>query len=99
MDADAVRGYLVKILEDVQSDSGCAPVSITGSTYPLTDLGSFDSKTWPAAVTELSQATGISIPAQKNIFIGDRRQRLTVDEIVDVVCSFEGASVRASAVA
>lgn len=97
MDPDAVRSSLVEVLEGIQADSDYAPTPINGSTCPLSDLGGFDSKTWPVAVTQLSQATGIAIPPRKNIFVAaDGKRRLTVDEIVDGVCRLAAAPAAAA---
>src|SRR5947209_1753205 len=95
MDEERVRVQLVEVLQTIQRESGYGEVSLAGDTCPLDDLEGFDSKIAPVAITLLTQATGISIPNRKNIFVGrDGRQHLTVDQIVHDVCNVAREKVR-----
>lgn len=93
MDPATVKTRLIEVLQSIQTDSGYPPVPIDGATCPLSDLEGFDSKMVPVAIAELSDATGISIPNEKNVFAAKNgRERFTVDQIVQEVCKLAVAA-------
>lgn len=91
MNPDDVRDHLTAVLNQAQATVEGAPVPITGATCPLTDVPGLDTKTLPAVITMLAEATGLAIPNDKNIFISPSGQKLTVDQIVTKVCSIAGS--------
>lgn len=81
MDQAKVEMQLIKILEQIQAASKQPGPTITASTQPINDLPGFDSKIWPAAISMLAAALGISLPVDENIFVSrDGKRRLTVRE-------------------
>ena len=93
MNSDHVRTKLIEVIEGIQTASGVPPVALTGSTCPLKDLQGFDSKIWPVAVSLLAQATGLTIPNEKNIFLSaDGKERLTIDQIAAEVCKLASSA-------
>jgi hypothetical protein len=87
MSPEEVRGHLIAILDQVQATSDGTPVPITGATCPLSDVPGVDTKVLPAAITMLAEATGLTIPNNKNVFLSPSGQPLTVDQIATRVCS------------
>ena len=87
MKPEDVKPTLIQVIQNIQHDSGYGGVPINGSTCPPNDLEGFDSKIWPVATGILATELGVDIPVDKNIFIArDGKRRLTVDEVVAVVC-------------
>ena len=92
MNSDDVRDHLIAVLNQAQATVEGTPVPITGATCPLTDVPALDTKTLPAVTTMLAEATGLTIPNNKNIFASPSGQPLTVDQIVAKVCSIAKSS-------
>lgn len=86
MNADLVRSTLVKVLEEIQADSGLECPPITGTTKPLEQLPEFDSKIWPIATGMLATKLGITIANDISIFTKEKSCiALTIDETVAIV--------------
>lgn len=87
MNPDDVHDHLITVLNQAQATVEGTPVPITGATCPLTDVPGLDTKTLPAVITMLAEATGLTIPNTRNIFVSPSGQPLTVDQIATRVCS------------
>ncbi len=92
MNPDGVCDQLIAVLNQAQATVEGVPVLITGATCPLTDVPGLDSKTLPAIITMLAEATGLALPNDKNIFASPSGQPLTVDQIAAKVCSIAKSS-------
>ena len=57
MDPTALKGELIALLGQIQTDSGLECPPLTGATKPLENLPEFDSMVWPAATTILAIGT------------------------------------------
>ena len=87
MDFERVRDTWVRVLEDIQRDSGYETGGITEDIRPLDDLEEFDSLMIPVATCILEDALGVRIPDKVNIFVAEGEKRtLTVREAAEVVC-------------
>lgn len=87
MNPDDVRDHLIAVLNQARATVEGTPVPITGASCPLTDVPGLDTKTLPAVITMLAEATGLAIPNNRNIFASPSGQPLTVDLIAAKVCS------------
>lgn len=95
MDQGTVETKLIEILERIRAASKKPSPAITADTRPIDDLPGFDSKIWPAAISMLAAALGITLPLDENIFVSaDGTRRLTVRETAARVISLaHGRSV------
>ena len=86
MDPTALKGELIAVLSQIQTDSNLECPPLTGATKPVEELPEFDSKVWPVATTILATEIGATIANDMNIFV-DEKTKLSrsVDEIVDFV--------------
>lgn len=83
-----VENKLIKILAQIQRDSGYDSVDICGTTNPFRELAGYDSQISVATICELATVLDVDIPNNKNIFISDdNKQLLTVREIAKKVCT------------
>lgn len=87
MDTDTVKETLIKILSQIQTDSGLECPPLTGTIKPVENLPKFDSKVWPVATTILATEIKAEIPNDVNIFV-DEATKLprTIDETAAFVC-------------
>lgn len=86
MNKISIRDAVIAVLGEVQSSSGLACPPITGTTVPATDLPGFKSVLWPTTIDMISDATGVEIPNDANIFISKSgAKRLSIDEITDFI--------------
>ena len=72
MDPAALKGELIAVLGQIQTDSGLECPPLTGATKPVENLPEFDSKVWPVAITILATEIGVTIPNDVNIFVDER---------------------------
>jgi len=87
MDTTTLKGKLIAVLGQIQTDSGLECPPLTGDTKPLEDLPKFDSQIWPIATTILATEIGANIPNDVNIFV-DETTKLprSIDETAVFVC-------------
>ncbi|MDE0179680.1 MAG: hypothetical protein OXP36_13930 [Gammaproteobacteria bacterium] len=87
MDSTVVKGELIAVLGQIQTDSGLECPPLTGATKPVENLPEFDSKVWPVATTMLAAEIGVTIPNDVNIFV-DETTKLprSIDETAVFVC-------------
>ena len=87
MDPTALKGELIAVLGQIQTDSGLECPPLTGATKPVENLLEFDSKVWPVATTILATRIGVTIPNDVNIFV-DETTKLprSIDETAVFVC-------------
>ena len=87
MDPTALKGELIAVLGQIQTDSGLECPPLTGATKPLENLPEFDSMVSPVATTILAIGLGVTIPNDVNIFV-DETTKLprSIDETVAFVC-------------
>ena len=87
MGPTALKGELIAVLSQIQTDSGLECPPLTRATKPVEDLPEFDSKIWPVATTILATGIGAAIPNDVNIFV-DEKTKLprSIGETVDFVC-------------
>ena len=87
MDSTVVKGELIAVLGQIQTDSGLECPPLTGATKPVEHLPEFDSKVWPVATTMLAAEINVTIPNDVNIFV-DETTKLprSIDETAVFVC-------------
>lgn len=87
MDPAIVKETLIKVLSQIQTDSGLECPPLTGAIKPVENLPKFDSKVWPVATTILATEINAEIPNDVNIFV-DEATKLprTIDETAAFVC-------------
>jgi hypothetical protein len=87
MDIDTVKEALIKVLSQIQTDSGLECPPLTGAIKPVENLPKFDSKVWPVATTILATEIKAEIPNDVNVFV-DEATKLprTIDETAAFVC-------------
>ena len=87
MDPTALKGELIALLGQIQTDSGLECPPLTGATKPVENLPEFDSMVWPVATTILATGLGVTIPNDVNIFV-DETTKLprSIDETAVFVC-------------
>jgi hypothetical protein len=87
MDPVIVKETLIKVLSQIQADSGPECPALTGATKPIENIPKFDSKVWPVATTILATEIKAEIPNDVNIFV-DEATKLprTIDETAAFVC-------------
>lgn len=85
MNREDLHNAVVEVIHEIQTASEYTPTPIGGTTRPLKDLEGFDSVQGVEAMSMLSDAIKVEIPASRNIFVSDdgKRRPLTIDEIVD----------------
>ncbi len=71
MDPTALKGELISVLGQIQTDSGLECPPLTGTTRPVENLPEFDSQVWPVATTILATRIGVTIPNDVNIFFDE----------------------------
>jgi len=88
MNPEDVKAKLVKVLQEIQCDSGFKEMPIVGTTRPVTDLEGFDSPLWLDAIGMVAASLNINIPNHTNIFLAEdgSKQPLTIDESVTKIC-------------
>lgn len=87
MTKDEARRALVKVLEEIQTNSGLQCPELTGSVKPVEDLEGFDSMVWPIAIGMLSAELDLEIADDVNIFASeDGKQAYSIDQAVELVC-------------
>ncbi len=62
---------LIKVIGQIQVDSGLECPQLTGTTEPVGNVPGFDSMVWPVATTILSTEIGVPIPNDVNIFVDE----------------------------
>ena len=87
MDPTALKGELIAVLSQIQTDSDLECPPLTGATKPAENLPEFDSKVWSVATTILATEIGATIPNDVNIFV-DEKTKLprSIDETAVFVC-------------
>ena len=87
MDPTVLKGVLIAVLGQIQTDSGLECPPLTGATKPVENLPEFDSKVWPVATTMLATEIGVTIPNDVNIFV-DETTKLprSLDQTAVFVC-------------
>ncbi|MBC9880400.1 hypothetical protein G8O24_24040 [Bradyrhizobium sp. INPA01-394B] len=87
MDPVIFKETLIKVLSQIQTDSGLECPPLTGAIKPVENLPKFDSKVWPVATTILATEINAEIPNDVNIFV-DEATKLprTIDETAAFVC-------------
>ena len=87
MDPVVVKETLIKVLSQIQADSGLECPALAGTTKPIENIPKFDSKVWPVATTILATEIKVDIPNDVNIFV-DEATKLprTIDETAAFVC-------------
>jgi len=91
MDAHEIRGVVVSVLTDIQSDSGRTVSDFSGDMCPMGGLDGFDSINCIEAAITLSGILGCDIQKDVALFTQDGHGR-TMDEIVDDLCEIVGSS-------
>ena len=100
MGPTALKGKLIAVLGQIQTDSGLECPPLTGAIKPVEDLPKFDSKVWPVATTILATEISATIPNDVNIFV-DETTKLprSIDETAVFVCDLLGKQVEQEAAA
>lgn len=87
MDPATVKETLIKVLGQIQADSGLECPALTGTTKPIENIPKFDSKVWPVATTILATEIKAEIPNDVNIFVDETTKLArTIDETAAFVC-------------
>ena len=71
MNTTTLKEKLIKVLGDIQVNSGLERPLLTGATKPISAIPNFDSMIWPVATTILAIETGATIPNNVNIFFDE----------------------------
>ncbi|MET4312702.1 hypothetical protein [Bradyrhizobium sp. RT4b] len=88
MDPVIVKETLIKVLSQIQADSGLECPALTGATKPIENIPKFDSKVWPVATTILATEIKAEIPNDVNIFVDEATKLArTIDETAVFVCN------------
>lgn len=87
MDPVMVKETLIKILSQIQTDSGLECPPLSGAIKPVENIPKFDSKVWPVATTILATEIKADIPNDVNIFVDETTKLArTIDETAAFVC-------------
>jgi hypothetical protein len=87
MDPVIVKQTLIKVLTQIQADSGLECPVLTGAIKPIENIPKFDSKVWPVATTILATEIKAEIPNDVNIFVDETTKLArTIDETAAFVC-------------
>jgi acyl carrier protein len=94
MDRDSVRDFLVKVIAEVQEQSGREIASFDDDTKPFSDLEGFDSLNGEEVTILLREE--LSFPEDVNPFDSDNEEELTIGQIADHIASLATPKEKAS---
>lgn len=84
---EEVRAKLIEMICFVQRESGEAEPILTPKSCPLKDVKGFDSPLGVHVTGLVAMSLKIEIPLELNVFVGDSKRRLTIEESTDLICS------------
>ena len=89
MNQTKLKAALVKVLSQIQNDSGLECPPLKGTIKPIEEIPEFDSKVWPVAISILADEIGAEIPNEVNIFV-DENSNLprSINQIAEFVGNY-----------
>ncbi|ODM75069.1 hypothetical protein [Bradyrhizobium elkanii] len=86
MDPVIVKETLIKVLSQIQTDSGLECPPLSGAIKPVENIPKFDSNVWPVA-TRILATEKAEIPKDVNIFVDETTKLArTIDETAGFIC-------------
>ncbi|KRP88667.1 MULTISPECIES: hypothetical protein [Bradyrhizobium] len=87
MDPVIVKETLIKVLSQIQTDSGLECPPLSGAIKPVENIPKFDSNVWPVATRILATEIKAEIPKDVNIFVDETTKLArTIDETAGFIC-------------
>jgi len=100
MDSATAKSELVRVIKEIQSNSGLNCPELTGSTKPLDDVDEFCSKVAILATSKLAKRLEIDIPVKENVFFDvNSKVNFTLDQAVQKLCGYQAVKVGKEAAA
>ena len=87
MNPTALKGKLIAVLGQIQSDSSLECPPLPGATKPLENFPKFDSMVWPIATTILATEINTTIPNDVHIFVNETTKLpRSIEETAVFIC-------------
>jgi hypothetical protein len=84
---EEIQKKLIEAICAVQRDSGEPEPTLTVKSCPMKDLRGFDSPLGVVVTGLVAIGLGIEIPLELNVFVDDKKRRLTIEESAALICS------------
>jgi hypothetical protein len=85
--SEEIQKKLIETICNVQLDSGEPEPRLTIKSCPMKDLKGFDSPLGVVVTGLVAIGLGIEIPLDLNVFVDDKKQRLTIEQSAALICS------------
>jgi len=85
--SEEIQKKLIETICNVQLDSGEPEPMLTIKSCPMKDLKGFDSPLGVVVTGLVAIGLGIEIPLDLNVFVDDKKQRLTIEQSAALICS------------